>query len=257
MHRRLNTGIIPEGCTKVEARVFFTPLEMKEESVRGNTVVVIDVLRASTTIVAALYNGARGVIPSGSLEAAAELVVKLGIEDVFLCAERDVRQVEGSDLGNSPSEYTEEIVKDRLLVLATTNGSGAILEARGASRVLIAGYVNAACVVASIKKEKEVVLLCAGNNGGFALEDAACAGMLLRRFIDETGEDILPLNDGAWVALELGRKTAKNPLRLLRRSAHGRYLDEEGFGSDLALCAAVDAWPVLPVLRDHIIVPSE
>ena len=78
-----------------------------------------------------------------------------GIEDVLLCAERDVRQVEGCDLGNSPSEYTEEVVKDRLLVLATTNGSGAILEARGASRVLIAGYVNASRIIAAMKKEKE------------------------------------------------------------------------------------------------------
>ena len=107
----------------MEVRVFFTPSELKEESVRGQTVVVIDVLRTSTTIVAALHNGARGVIPSGSLEAATELVVKLGVEDVLLCAERDVRQVEGCDLGNSPAEYTAEIVKDRLIVLATSNCS--------------------------------------------------------------------------------------------------------------------------------------
>lgn len=241
----------------MEVRVYFTPSELKEETIRGKTVVVIDVLRASTTIVAALHNGARGVIPSGSLEAATELVVKLGTEDVLLCAERDVRKVDGCDLGNSPAEYTEDKVRDRLLVLATTNGSGAILAARGASRVLIGGYVNASSIVRALKKEKEAVLLCAGNMGGFALEDAACVGMLLRRFIDETAEEVLPLNDGAWVALELGKKTARSPLRLLRRSAHGRYLDEEGFGSDLALCAEVDAWPVLPMLRDHIIIPSE
>jgi len=225
--------------------------------VRGRTVVVIDVLRASTTIVAALYNGARGVIPSGSLEAATELVVKLGIDDVLLCAERDVRQVEGSDLGNSPAEYVHDRVRDRLLVLATTNGSSAILGARGAARVLIGGYVNAGRVVEALVNEKEAVLLCAGNNGGFALEDAACAGFLLRRFTEVTGQEVLPINDGAWVALELGKRSTKSPLRLLRRSAHGRYLDEEGFGGDLALCAAIDVWPVLPVLRDHIIVPLE
>lgn len=241
----------------MEVRVFFTPSELMEEAVRGRTVVVLDVLRASTTIVAALHNGARGVIPSGSLESATELVVKLGVDDVLLCAERDVRQVEGCDLGNSPAEYVSETVKGRLLVLATTNGSGAILAARGASRVLIGGYVNVGRVIDALAREKELVLLCAGNNGGFALEDAACAGFLLRRYVEDTGHEVLPLNDGAWVALELGKRATRSPLRLLRRSAHGRYLDGEGFGDDLALCAAVDSWPVLPVLRDHIIVPSE
>lgn len=241
----------------MEVRVYFTPSELREEAVRGRTVIVLDVLRASTTITTALHNGARGIIPVESLEAATEIVVKLGVEGVLLCAERDVHQVEGCDLGNSPAEYVPERVRGRLIVLATTNGSGAVLSTRGAKRIVIGSYVNAGRVVEVLGKEKEAVLLCAGNNGGFALEDAACAGFLLRRLVDETGQEILPLNDGAWVALELGKRATRNPLRLLRRAVHGRYLEGEGFGEDLALCAAVDTRPILPVLRDRMIVRSD
>lgn len=241
----------------MESWVYFSPEPIREEVVRGRPVVVIDVLRASTSILTALDNGARGVIPAESLEAATEMVVKLGRDDVLLCAERDGRRVEGCDLGNSPAEYTPENVRDRLLVLTTTNGSRAVLRARGAARVYIGGYVNTGRLVEALASEVGVVLVCSGHEGGFALEDAAFAGHLLHRLAEATGREILPANDGAWVALEIGRRSPRTPLRLLRQSAWGRALEEKGFGDDLALCAAVDAHPVLGVLRDRMIVRAE
>lgn len=241
----------------MHASVYFSPGELREEAVRGRTVVVLDVLRASTTIVTALANGARGVIPADSLEAATEMVVKLGMDDVLLCAERETRRVEGCDLGNSPEEYGPETVRDRLIVLATTNGSRAVLRGRAAARLLVGGYVNASRVVDALASEEEAVLLCAGNEGGFALEDAACAGYLLHLLEKHNGREIRPSNDGAWVALRLGRRAPRTPLRLLRQSAHGRRLLGAGFGADLSLCAEVDAHDVLPVFRDYMIIRSD
>jgi 2-phosphosulfolactate phosphatase len=241
----------------MKASVFISPSELTEESVRGRTVVVLDVLRASTTIVTALANGARGVIPAESLESATEMVMKLGPDDVLLCAERDRRRVEGCDLGNSPAEYDQGSVSGRLLVLSTTNGSRAVLAARWAARILVGAYVNASRIVEALSREADVVLLCAGDEGGFALEDATCAGFLLHRLAEHTGIEIEPANDGAWVALQLGKRAPKSPLSLLRRSSSGRKLQEAGLGDDLVLCAAVDAFSVLPVLRDYVIVGSE
>jgi 2-phosphosulfolactate phosphatase len=241
----------------MEALVYFLPDQLHEESVRGLPVVVIDVLRAATSILTALAAGARGVIPAESLEAATELAVKLGRDDVLLCAEYDGYRVAGCDLGNSPSEYTPEAVRDRLLVMATTNGTRAILSARAAGRVLIGAYVNASRLVEALAGERRVAFVCSGHDGGFALEDAAFAGHLLHRLAARTGQEVIPLNDGAWVALEIGRRSPKTPLRILRQSVWGRALEEKGFGSDLHLCAEVDARPVLGLLRERMIVRAE
>jgi 2-phosphosulfolactate phosphatase len=197
------------------------------------------------------------VIPADSIESATEMVVKLGMDDVLLCAERDTRRVEGCDLGNSPAEYVPECVRDRLLVLATTNGSQAMLKARGAGRLIVGGYTNASLVVDALSSSENATLLCAGNEGGFALEDASCAGYLLHLLEERKGEEIDPANDGAWVAQRLGKRAPKSPLRLLRQSAHGQKLVREGFGTDLDLCGEIDAHDVLPVLRDHVIVRSD
>jgi 2-phosphosulfolactate phosphatase len=205
----------------MEALVYFLPDQLREEAVRGLPVVVIDVLRATTSILTALAAGARGVIPAESLEAATELAVKLGRDDVLLCAEYDGHRVAGCDLGNSPSEYTPEAVRDRLLVMATTNGTRAILCARAAGRVLIGAYVNASRLVEALAGERRAAFVCSGHEGGVA------------------------------------RRSPKTPLRILRQSVWGRALEEKGFGRDLHLCAEVDARPVLGLLRERMIVRAD
>jgi 2-phosphosulfolactate phosphatase len=237
----------------MEVQVYFIPTEVPEDELRARTAVVIDVLRASTSIITAIAHGARGVIPADTLESATEMVTRLGMDDVLLCAERDMQRVEGCDLGNSPAEYTPDVVGGRLLVLSTTNGTRAINRASAAARVLIGSYVNAASIVEELADQEKAVLICAGNSGGFALEDAACAGFILQRLAHITGREMIPVNDGAWVALQLGRRTPRNPLRMLRRSAHGQRLDGAGFSTDLHLCAAVDSLPIVPRVRDRIV----
>ena len=219
--------------------------------------VVLDVLRASTSIITAIASGARGIIPAESLEAATEISTRLGTDDVLLAAEREARRVEGCDLGNSPGEFSPQRVAGRRIVLATTNGTRAIVRARSARPLMVGGYVNAGRIVEALGEQEDAVIICAGRSGEFALEDAGCAGYLLERLKRETEQEILPMNDGAWVALELGKRAPRSPVRLLRQSAHGRFLIEAGFEEDLKRCGDVDSQPVLPVLRDHMIVASE
>ncbi|MFO7769379.1 MAG: 2-phosphosulfolactate phosphatase [bacterium] len=241
----------------MNAWVHLTPAAVREEGLRGRPVVVLDVLRASTSIITAVASGARGVIPADSLEAATEISTRLGTDDVLLAGERDARRVEGCDLGNSPGEFTPERVGGRRVVLATTNGTRAIVRARAACPLMVGGYVNAGRIVGALEDREDAVIVCAGSGGAFALEDAGCAGYLLERLRKEREREVLPMNDGAWVALELGRRAPKSPVRLLRQAAHGRYLIEAGFEEDLERCGDVDSQPVLPVLRDHMIVASE
>lgn len=241
----------------MNAWVHLTPAAVREEGLRGRPVVVLDVLRATTSIITAIASGARGVIPAESLERATEISTRLGTDDVLLAAEREARRVEGCELGNSPGEFTPQRVGGRRVVLATTNGTRAIVRARTALPLMIGGYVNAGRVIEALGAREEVVIVCAGSNGGFALEDTACAGYLLERLRREKEREVLPMNDGAWVALELGKRAPRSPVRLLRQAAHGRYLIEMGFEEDLKRCGDVDSQPVLPVLRDHMIVASE
>jgi 2-phosphosulfolactate phosphatase len=241
----------------MKASVHFSPTTLREEVVRGRTAVVLDVLRASTTIAYALHAGARGVIPASSIEAATEMVVKLGRDDVLLCAEHDLNRVDGCDLGNSPLDYHADAVAERLIVLSTTNGSRAAVTARSAFRLYAGSYVNAGRVVDALAGADAVVMICAGNEGAFALEDAACAGYLLHRLETSHGIEVEPVDDGAWVALRLGREAPASPLELLRQSSHGQRLLAGGFERDLVACAEVDTRPVLPVLRDHMLVRSD
>ncbi|MCA9297739.1 MAG: 2-phosphosulfolactate phosphatase, partial [Phycisphaerales bacterium] len=105
--------------------VFFTVDEVDPALLPGTTVVVVDVVRATTTITEALANGARGIYPTASIEEAVKLASSLGREDALLCGERKGAKIEGFDLGNSPREFTRAAVEDKRLVMSTTNGTRA------------------------------------------------------------------------------------------------------------------------------------
>lgn len=163
--------------------VVFTPGELGA-SVGQRTVVVIDVLRATSTILEALVNGARDVLPVESVEQAVRKAQELGREQVILCGERDVERVEGFDLGNSPLEYVPERVRGKTLVLTTTNGTRAILLGAGGTDCLIASFLNATATAERVvRSATDVLILCAGREGRFSLEDAVCAGVIDRKSV--------------------------------------------------------------------------
>ncbi|HEX5521730.1 MAG TPA: 2-phosphosulfolactate phosphatase, partial [Longimicrobiaceae bacterium] len=122
--------------------VFFSPAELSAGEINGRTVVVIDVLRAGTTIVEALAAGARAIYPAASTEEAIRIATNLGRSEVVLCGERKCLPIEGFDLGNSPREFTPERVSGKTLVMTTTNGTRAILASLEAERVYVAAFAN-------------------------------------------------------------------------------------------------------------------
>ncbi len=156
----------------------------------------------------------------------------------LLCGEREGRIVEGFDLGNSPFEYTRERVAGRTLVFASTNGSQALRLAAGARRVL-AAFVNLAAVVERVKSERELVIVCAGKEGRFALEDAACAGLLVRRLRGHGGR---PEGANASLVERIAPSNADEVRTLVEGAAHALYLRSLGpeFVRDVAFCAQLD-----------------
>ncbi|MFI5255993.1 MAG: 2-phosphosulfolactate phosphatase [Gemmatimonadales bacterium] len=223
------------------------------QDVQGRVVAVIDVLRASTTIATALANGARAVIPFESSEDAITRSKQLERGASLLAGERKMLRMEGFDLGNSPAEYTTAAVDGMTVLLATTNGTRALLAVQGARDVVVASYVNLAGVSsmlrAALRGGADILIVCAGQDRQFALEDAACAGRFVANVSRRLAE--VEINDAALAATLIDRKYGDNLMRLFNTAAHGRALAAAGFGEDLAACAAVDSFPVIPIYQDR------
>ncbi|HEX7091655.1 MAG TPA: 2-phosphosulfolactate phosphatase [Longimicrobiales bacterium] len=231
--------------------VYFTPGELGTSELGGRIAVVIDVLRATSTIVEALANGARTIFPTQTADDAVQLAQVLGRQDVLLCGERRGLKIPGFDLGNSPLEFTAGRVAGKVLVMATTNGTPALSTCAGARQVVIAALSNLDAVVTELAGAGEdVAVVCAGRERRFALEDALCAGMLALR-LRERLERAPRGNDAAAVAMSLARRATRRLESWLHRSAAGRQLREIGHGDDVMYCATVDRHSVVPRLRER------
>ena len=242
-------GPVREG--RVDVLLGIAPATVGE--VAGRVVAVVDVLRASTTIAVALAHGARAVIP---LESAEEVVARsksFERSEVRLAAERKMLTVPGCDLGNSPPEFAREAVEGKTILLATTNGTRALLDVQGAREVIVASYVNFSAVadllLRALRSGIDVAVACAGRDRQFSLEDAACAGRYVRAIAD--GLPSTPCNDAAQACAVLESRYGDDLSALFVDAAHGRALIEAGFARDLDLCGALDAFPVVPVYQDR------
>lgn len=199
--------------------------------------VVIDVLRATTTLTFARLRGAGAVTPL--LEPDAALTMQRD-DGALACGEREGRIVPGFDLGNSPFEYTEERVRGRRLAFASTNGAVAMLWTHAARRRVLAAFVNLSAVADRVHHEPLVVIVCAGKLGRFALEDAACAGLLVERLVSAGASAEGP---AARLALSLAPRSASEVRGIVEGSSHGRYLRRLGpaFARDVGCCAELDS----------------
>jgi 2-phosphosulfolactate phosphatase len=221
--------------------------------VTGRLVAVIDVLRASSTIAAALANGARAVIPLENSDDVVRTAKAFERRDVRLAGERKMLPIPGFDLGNSPGDFTREAVEGKTIIMATTNGTPAIAAAQGARDVVIASYVNYTPVLtmmrAALRGGADVTLVCAGRDRQFSLEDAGCAG----RYVFNVSKRMtgIELNDAAQACVLIDRKYGDRVLGLFDASEHGRALRDAGFGDDLTACAAVDSYPVIPIYQER------
>jgi 2-phosphosulfolactate phosphatase len=233
--------------------VFLSPSVVTPPDVQNRAVVVVDVLRASTSIATALANGARAVIPLASSEEVASRAKNLERSEVRLAGERRMQPIPSFDLGNSPLEFSRTNVEGKTVLMSTTNGTGAILAVQGAKDIIVGSYVNFSAALgplrAGLKAGTDVAIVCAGNERHFSLEDSACAGLFVQHLVAKYAK--AELNDAAQAALVLNKKYGTNLKRLLNASSHGKALNEAGFGGDLAACAELNAYAVLPMYQDR------
>ena len=237
----------------IQISVSFAPWQIEEMYLNDKNVVVIDVLRACTTIVMALRNGAKEIIPVSNIESAVKISSSLFGDVTLRGGERNGKMIEGFNLGNSPSEYTREAIDGKSIIFMTTNGSAAMVKGRHAKNQLIAGFVNMSSVVSYlVGLGSDFTVICAGQDNKFCIEDAVCAGKLIAAFERASDAPIAP-DDSALASVALEKTFGKNIPKMLRQSAHGKYLTEIGFGADLDTCGATDSIPLLPILSGSVI----
>src|SRR5512142_3182270 len=159
----------------MKLEVLFTPAELPT-TLNDRTVVVVDVLRATSTMVEALANGAKNIFAVATTDEAVKIATGIGRDQTLLAGERNCVRIEGFDLGNSPLEMTGESVGGRQVIMTTTNGTSALAAAASARRVLVASLLNVDAVARELAEgDQEITFLCAGREKRFALEDAICA----------------------------------------------------------------------------------
>ncbi len=227
--------------------VAFTPAGLSHAVVQRRTVFVIDILRATTTMCAAMSNGAKAVIPVSSTEEALRLAQTIGSKDVLLAGERKCARIPGFHLGNSPLEMKEDVVRGKTLILTTSNGTNALLACQGAGAVYPVAAVNLSSAAErgheALEADQPVLIVCAGRSGSFALDDAYCAGRLVAALLGGTRAR-RGLNDAALASIGLVRRYGENWERPLRSSRSGRELLKLGFENDVREASRLDAYPV-------------
>ncbi|HMQ69831.1 MAG TPA: 2-phosphosulfolactate phosphatase [Ignavibacteria bacterium] len=224
---------------------------------KDKNVIVLDVLRATTTMTIALANGAKEIIPTENIATAVR--VAKGSKNSILCGERNGKVVEGFSLGNSPTEYTPDVVKDKSLIFSTTNGTLAIIKSKFAKTCLICSFINISAIVDYVNSmDEDFTLICSGKLNDFCLEDAVCAGMLLsklsagRTLIMEDSE-IAAMNLCNDLAMLLNVPSQDKVLKMFHLSEHGKYLKSIGFENDLDICSRIDSYPFLPIFRNGVV----
>jgi 2-phosphosulfolactate phosphatase len=232
--------------------VYFTPLGLVAGDLAGRGVVVIDALRATTSIIAAVASGAKAVIPAATSEEAVRLASQLEKDGVLLAGERKSLKIEGFALGNSPREMTPAAVAGKTVVLATTNGTPALVAAQGGEPVLVGAPANVRALAerarAILAKRGDLVILCAGRERQLALEDAYTAGRLVKAV--KKGIRKLGLNDAARAALALTDQFT-SWTEALEESEAGRQLAELDLADDVRFAAQADRFDVVPVYADR------
>jgi 2-phosphosulfolactate phosphatase len=225
--------------------VLFLPGELPARARPETTAVVVDVIRATTTIVTAFGHGVRSVLPVASPEEARR--ARAATPDAVLAGERGGRRMAGFDLGNSPREFTREAVGGREVILTTSNGTKA-LRAVGEGRVVAVGAFLNRTAVADwlVARGEDALIVCSGYEGIFSLEDSVCAGAIVDRAMTQSGG--LVLGDGARACQVLWTRYAPELSHLLPDTGWGRHVVSIGLGPDLELCAALDVTDAVPVM---------
>ena len=228
--------------------------DAKNAAKRGDVTIIIDVLRASSTIVTALSNGARQVIPTLTLHEARR--ISRTIPRCILGGERKGLRPKDFTVGNSPPEYERTLVDGRTVVLTTTSGTRALVKARGSKRILVGSFLNGKAVAEAAHSIAEsigadITLVASGKESALSFEDLLCAGQISEH-LNSLGASVV---DGCAIAALSWKSAQENLWRSIWYSTHAQYLKSIGFERDVEFCIRVDSSDIVPVLRKKALVP--
>lgn len=227
--------------------------KVMDSQLSGCAAIVVDVLRASSTIACAIQSGANQVIPAIDPGEAAEIAGRLGIRDAVLGGERGGIKLPGFHLGNSPAEYTPESVGNKTVIFTTTNGTAAIHSVRNADLVLIGAIINRTAVAkAALASGLDIVIQCAGTEGKFSADDVCAAGAIVDA-ISQLADEPLEFNDLALCSCMI-YADHKQGRADLSKTYHYNRLMRLGFQEDLNFCFREDVVDVVPKYEHGVII---
>ena len=227
-----------------------TPSELK-----NTVVIVVDMLRATSTIVTAIENGCNRIYPVTDVEEAMSVFSKINKdENVLLGGENGSKKISGFHLSNSPLEYTKEKIAGKDIILTTTNGTRAInWAAASAHAVLIGSLLNASAVMKkAVSYKKNITMLCAGTGGRYSLDDIIACGCMLSSL--DNIDSKYDLCDLSYSCINEYIISKNNIAGALEKSFHYKKLKRLGFSKDLEYCCKVDTHDIAPIFKDSIIV---
>jgi 2-phosphosulfolactate phosphatase len=240
--------------------VYALPRFVEPEELAGGTAVVIDILRATTTIAYALEAGAVEVIPCLQLTDALAAAKQFSPDEIVLGGERDGVAIEGFDLGNSPEEYSSDRVAGKTVIFTTTNGTRAMTRTRSAKETFVASFVNLSAVVSQLILRENIHVLCAGTDGAITEEDILFAGLLADQIIRRSGV-AFDMNAQAVTAREFWLNAFTVPQTIgaeplepdrlaehLRKSLGAQNLIRLGMDDDIFAASQIDRFDSVPVL---------
>jgi 2-phosphosulfolactate phosphatase len=238
----------------MECDVVFTAKEVTAALVLEKNVVVIDVLRATSTMLTALFNGCTAIIPVKEPEEGKKLLEKELLtrgearENYVLGGERGGVLIPGYDLGNSPLEYTYSAIGQKKLIFCTTNGTLAISKAAQAKNLYLGALLNAGALAATLKKKGDpIIFACAGTRGHYTLEDVLAAGLIMHELKNQT--ENVALSDKALTSLVLYRYYENDLAKVVNFSKHAKVLTALGFTKDVAYCSQKNLFDLVPAYK--------
>lgn len=221
--------------------VCLSPLLFPLFEKKGKVIVVIDILRATSTICTAIQNGALGVIPVEHLE---ECLALQG-ENIIKAAERNGKVADGFTFGNSPFEYSEEVIAGKFLALTTTNGTRSLRLSEGADQILVGSFLNLSAIINRLKiLNQDTILFCAGWKDQFNLEDTLFAGAVIHELQGFFNDN----NDPAYMAKRLYTQASGDLLEAVRHSSHYQRLAGHGVLKDIDYCLQFNQTDIVPIL---------
>ncbi len=217
--------------------------------VKGKSVVIVDILRATSSIVTALAYEVGCIIPVATIDECK----KLKESGCIAAAERNGQMVEGFDLGNSPFSYMESHLKGKKIALTTTNGTLALSKSKDAERIVIGAFLNISSIAKFLNsKAEDILIVCAGWKGHANLEDTLFAGAL----IEILKPNAIIEQDSALLANTSYQQAQKNMFEYLSHSSHFKRLQRLGVEKDILYCLEIDKYQVVPILKGDMLIPA-